>query len=186
MVRLYARAASRGTAAQVPVFVVGSLLVWLAVGAPTHLVWRALEEPLAMGSASAGRFAGAVLVVAATYQLTPLEQNADGMESSVRIPSSATRRPRLEAPCACYCMCMLTERLQILLDGERRRRLEHEAAARGVSVAALIRDAIDLVYPSTADERQRAAALVLGADAMDVPAPDGMRTELDELRGRRR
>jgi hypothetical protein len=83
-------------------------------------------------------------------------------------------------------MRMLTERLQILLDGERRRRLEQEASSRGVSVAALIRDAIDLVYPSTADERQRAAALVLDADAMEVPDPEALRSELDDLRARRR
>lgn len=83
-------------------------------------------------------------------------------------------------------MHMLTERLQILLDAERRRRLEHEASARGVSVAALIRDAIDLVYPSTADERHRAASLVLDAEPMEVPDPAGLRTELDELRAQRR
>lgn len=81
---------------------------------------------------------------------------------------------------------MLTERFQILLDGERRRRLEHEASARGVSVAALIRDAIDLAYPSTADEREAAAALVLGADAMEVPDVAGLRAELDEVRARGR
>lgn len=83
-------------------------------------------------------------------------------------------------------MCMLTERLQILLDGDRRRRLEQEASARGVSVAALIRDAIDLVYPSTADERRHAAALVLDAEPMAVPDAGGLRTELDELRAQRR
>lgn len=83
-------------------------------------------------------------------------------------------------------MCVLTERLQILLDGERRRRLEHEATARGVSVAALIRDAIDLVYPSTADERRNAATLVLDAEPMSVPDAADLRTELDELRARRR
>ena len=74
VVRLYARAASRGTVAPVPVFVAGYLLVWSAVGAPTYLVWRALEEPLARGQSSAGRFAGVVLLVAAAYQLTPLKQ----------------------------------------------------------------------------------------------------------------
>lgn len=83
-------------------------------------------------------------------------------------------------------MHMLTERLQILLDGDRRRRLEHEASARGVSVAALIRDAIDLAYPSTADERRQAAALVLDAEPMAVPDPDELRAELDQLRGQRR
>lgn len=83
-------------------------------------------------------------------------------------------------------MCMLTERLQILLDGDRRRRLEDEASARGTSVAALIREAIDLVYPSTADERRAAAAHVLGADPMDVPDSADLRVELDEARDRTR
>jgi hypothetical protein len=83
-------------------------------------------------------------------------------------------------------MCMLTERLQILLDGDRRRRLEHEAKARGTSVAALIREAIDLVYPSTADERRAAAELILGAEPMEVPDAAGLRAELDEIRSHRR
>jgi len=83
-------------------------------------------------------------------------------------------------------MRMLTERLQILLDGDRRRRLEHEADARGTSVAALIREAIDLVYPSTADERRAAADLLLSAEPMAVPDVDGLRAELDEARSHRR
>jgi predicted metal-binding membrane protein len=74
VVRLYALAAGRGTVAPVPVFVAGYLLVWSAIGAPAYLLWRVLDEPLAMGQASAGRFAGGVLVVAAVYQLTPLKQ----------------------------------------------------------------------------------------------------------------
>lgn len=74
VVRLYARAAARGTVAPVPVFVAGYLLVWSAIGVPAYFLWRALDEPLAMGSASAGRIAGVVLVVAAVYQLTPLKQ----------------------------------------------------------------------------------------------------------------
>lgn len=74
VVRLYARAAARGTVAPVPVFVAGYLLVWSAIGVPAYLLWRALEEPLAMGQASAGRFAGVVLVVAGAFQLTPLKQ----------------------------------------------------------------------------------------------------------------
>ena len=74
VVRLYARAAARGTVAPVPVFVAGYLLVWSAVGAPAYFLWRVLDEPLAAGEASAGRFAGVVLVVAAAYQLTPLKE----------------------------------------------------------------------------------------------------------------
>lgn len=83
-------------------------------------------------------------------------------------------------------MHMLTERLQILLDGDRRRRLEQEAGARGTSVAALIREAIDLVYPSTADERRAAGDLILGAEPMEVPDTDELLAEIDELRARRR
>ena len=74
VVRLYARAAARGTVAPVPVFVAGYLLVWSALGVPAYFLWRILDEPLAMGSTSAGRFAGVVLVVAAVFQLTPLKQ----------------------------------------------------------------------------------------------------------------
>lgn len=83
-------------------------------------------------------------------------------------------------------MCILTERLQILLDGERRRRLELEADARGTSVAALIREAIDLVYPSTADERRAAAELILTAEPMELPDGEGLRAELDDIRAHRR
>ena len=74
VVRLYGKAAARGTVAPLPFFVAGYLLVWSALGVPAYFLWRALEEPLADGSASAGRFAGIVLLVAAVYQLTPLKQ----------------------------------------------------------------------------------------------------------------
>jgi hypothetical protein len=41
---------------------------------------------------------------------------------------------------------MLNDRLQILITAEQRRRLESEAHRRGVSIAALIREAIDARY----------------------------------------
>ena len=82
-------------------------------------------------------------------------------------------------------MIMLTRRLQVLIDDERHRRLEAEAASRGVSVAVLVREALDAVYPTTADERQAAAARILAADPMPVSEPDELRGELEELRGRR-
>jgi uncharacterized membrane protein len=82
-------------------------------------------------------------------------------------------------------MSMLTRRLQVLIDDERHRRLEAEAARRGVSVAVLVRAALDAAYPSTAEERRAAAARILAAEPMPVPDPEGLRTELDELRGRR-
>lgn len=83
-------------------------------------------------------------------------------------------------------MCMLTERLQILLDGDRRRRLEEEAGARGTSVAALIREAIDLAYPSTVAERRAAADTLLRAEPMEVPDVEGLRAELADVRANRR
>lgn len=83
-------------------------------------------------------------------------------------------------------MCMFTERLQILVDRDRRRRLEDEAAARGTSVGALVREAIDLAFPSTQAQRAAAAAAVLEAPAMPVPdTVADLRVELDGARGRR-
>lgn len=82
-------------------------------------------------------------------------------------------------------MSMLTERLQVLIEAEQRRRLEREAAARGTSVATLVREAIDLRFPPTLPQRRDAADAILGAEPMDVPDVDDLRRELDDLRGRR-
>lgn len=71
VVRLYARAARAGTVAPAPVFVTGYLLVWGAVGVPAWWAWQALAEPIAAGAPAAARAAGAALVVAGTYQLSP-------------------------------------------------------------------------------------------------------------------
>lgn len=73
VVRLYARAAERGRAAPIPVFLTGYLLVWSAAGIPGYLAWRALMDPLMMGERWAGRLAGAVFVAAALYQVSPLK-----------------------------------------------------------------------------------------------------------------
>ena len=73
VVRLYARAAARGTVAPVIVFVAGYAVVWSAIGVPVYFLWRELDEPLAEGSATVGRVAGGVLVAAAIYQLSPLK-----------------------------------------------------------------------------------------------------------------
>jgi len=74
----------------------------------------------------------------------------------------------------------LEHRLQILLDDERHRRIVAVARDRGVSVAAVVREA------ASPDGRRRAAGeRLLGAADMPVPAPEALRAELDELRGRR-
>lgn len=63
---------------------------------------------------------------------------------------------------------MLTHRLQILLDEERYLRLERLAAGGGVSVASLVREAIDRAFPDAAANRRQAADSILGAAQMPV------------------
>jgi len=81
-------------------------------------------------------------------------------------------------------MSMLKERLQVLIATEQRERLEREAAARGTSVATLVREAIDRSFPPGHHRRAAAAAAILGAEPMDVPDADDLVAELDGLRGR--
>lgn len=68
------------------------------------------------------------------------------------------------------CMSTLTRRTQILLDEDRYRRLSEEADARNTSVAALIREAIDLALPTTSSNRERAASEFLRL-AREEPDP---------------
>ncbi|HKE72758.1 MAG TPA: CopG family transcriptional regulator [Acidimicrobiales bacterium] len=76
---------------------------------------------------------------------------------------------------------MFTERLQILVSPDQRRRLEHEARRRGTSVAAVIRDAVDgelgMVSP---DERLRAVEAI-GALRGEYLPPDELGALIDEL-----
>lgn len=56
-----------------------------------------------------------------------------------------------------YDMSMLTERLQILVSPDQRRRLEGEARRRGTSVGSLIREAVDARFGTVSqDDRLRA------------------------------
>jgi hypothetical protein len=74
-------------------------------------------------------------------------------------------------------MCMLSERLQILVSPEQRRRLEEEARAAQTSVARLIRDAIDARYSAPdRGSRLNAVAAIRQMAAPFVPA-----AELDRL-----
>jgi 16S rRNA U516 pseudouridylate synthase RsuA-like enzyme len=75
-------------------------------------------------------------------------------------------------------MAVLGRRLQILIDEERYRRLEDRAAAEGRPVAALVRDAIDLAYPSHAEERRRGAEAFLSLDPMPVGDWEEMKGEI--------
>lgn len=77
-----------------------------------------------------------------------------------------------------------TRRLQVLIEEAQWQRLEAIATARGVSVASLVRDAIETTLPGGSAERRTAARAVLDAAQMDAPDPRDLRQELDELRGR--
>lgn len=80
---------------------------------------------------------------------------------------------------------MLDRRLQILIDDGRYRRLEVVARERRLSVAAVIRDAIDAALPADLAKKGRAAAALLAADPMPVPVTvEELKAELDEARSR--
>lgn len=79
---------------------------------------------------------------------------------------------------------MLGHRFQILLDDERYERITSLARDRKVSVATVIREAIDRGLPAPSSRRAAATERILAAAPMPVPAPAGLRAELDELRGR--
>jgi hypothetical protein len=79
----------------------------------------------------------------------------------------------------------LDHRLQILLDDERHERLLAVARERGVSVAAVVREAIDRGVSNPDRQRRGAAERLLDAADMPVPALAELRSELEQLRGRR-
>jgi DNA-binding MurR/RpiR family transcriptional regulator len=82
-------------------------------------------------------------------------------------------------------MHMLEHRLQILLDEERHSRITSVARERGVSVATVVREAIDRGVADPGDRRRAAGRRLLEAPDMAVPDPAELRDELDALRARR-
>lgn len=82
-------------------------------------------------------------------------------------------------------MSALEHRLQILLDDERHRRITAAARARGVSVATVVREAIDRGLVGPSDRRRSAGQRLLDAPDMDVSEVAELTRELDALRGRR-
>lgn len=75
-------------------------------------------------------------------------------------------------------MPFLGHRLQVLLDEERYQRLEQRAAEQGRPVAALVRDAIDLAFPSQATARREAGKGLLGLPPIPVGDWDEMKQEI--------
>jgi hypothetical protein len=79
----------------------------------------------------------------------------------------------------------LDHRLQILIDDERHRRISAAARERGVSVATIVREAIDRGLANPDGRRRAAGRRLLDAPDMHVAEPAELRDELDALRGRR-
>jgi hypothetical protein len=79
----------------------------------------------------------------------------------------------------------LEHRLQILLDDERHSRISAAARERGVSVATVVREAIDRGLASSAAKRGAAGRRLLDAADMPVPEPADLKAEIDALRARR-
>ena len=82
-------------------------------------------------------------------------------------------------------MCMLDHRLQILLDDARYERISAVARERGVSVATVVREAIDRGVADPSDSRRSAGRRILEASDMAVPDVTALEEELDALRARR-
>ncbi|HWF32250.1 MAG TPA: hypothetical protein VG188_06815 [Solirubrobacteraceae bacterium] len=78
----------------------------------------------------------------------------------------------------------LDHRLQILIDDERHQRISEAARERGVSVATVVREAIDRGLASADSQRQAAGRRLLDAPDMTVPEPADLRLELDAARAR--
>jgi len=76
----------------------------------------------------------------------------------------------------------LDHRLQILPDAERHERITSVARERGVSVATVVREAIDRGLVSPAGRRRAAGRRLLDSPDMLVPEPRELRQELEAAR----
>jgi Zn-dependent peptidase ImmA (M78 family) len=79
----------------------------------------------------------------------------------------------------------LERRLQVLIDEERHQRIVKVARERGVSMSAVVREALDRGLLDPQSRRRAAGERLLEAADMAVPEPPDLRAELEELRGRR-
>ncbi|HEX5711843.1 MAG TPA: hypothetical protein VFX85_00850 [Solirubrobacterales bacterium] len=76
---------------------------------------------------------------------------------------------------------MYSERLQILISREQRRRLEAEAKRRKASVASVIRDAVDAeLGGASKDSRLRAVERIAAIPPAPYLAPDDLRRLIDD------
>jgi len=82
-----------------------------------------------------------------------------------------------------YALHMYSERLQILVSKEQRRRLEAEAARRKASVASVIRGAVDAeLGKGSREDRLQAVAEIAKIKGVPYLPPDELRKTIDEAR----
>ena len=79
----------------------------------------------------------------------------------------------------CVCYLYADVRMQILISAEQRRRLEIEAKRRKVSVASVIREAIDSRYGAVAPEQRVRAVEEIGRMQGRFVPPGELRRLID-------
>lgn len=76
---------------------------------------------------------------------------------------------------------MASQRLDVRLDEERRRRLRELAIEQGTPISELIRRLIDAAYEETVRQRRiRAAQRIAELEIEDVPDPEALSRQLEE------
>ncbi len=74
----------------------------------------------------------------------------------------------------------MTNRLDVRLDPEHRRRLEELAGENGVAISEIVRRLIDAAYEDIVRERRKQAIeRLVGLDVEDLPEPDILSRELE-------
>lgn len=81
-------------------------------------------------------------------------------------------------------MATLTRRLQVLLDEERFTHLEHLAEQRGTTIAALVRDALDLAYAADRLPAHVAADRFLAHPPIELGSWDDAKRDIEDSLGR--
>jgi hypothetical protein len=114
---------------------------------------------------------------------SPIRPTRTRRRTSSGWPRSHILSPVSESRKDVYNMCMsFGRRFQLLLDDARYERLAAAARERKVSVAVVIRDAIDLAVPADLERKRAAAAEILAVEPIAVPDVAELRQEIAEGR----
>jgi hypothetical protein len=79
---------------------------------------------------------------------------------------------------------MVTERIDVRLDPERRRKLAQLSKDRGISISKVIREAIDLLYETDRrEQRMKAAKAIAAMEIEALPDPEELSRQLRKMHG---